>query len=204
MDSLHSLNVAIFIWINQDGGHHYAWLDWSMMFLSDSVNGIIPIVLITFFVFWRDGKQAWRIVALMLLLLLLTDWSGAQIKHWFMTERPCQTIEGVRLLVNDCGHNSFPSNHAINMAAMATYAGWHYRVLIAPMAILAILVGISRIYVGVHYPGDVLFGWVWGMFFATAFYWICWRILPIRYYSWREASGFPVGQKNKNHEEKDQ
>ena len=116
----------------------------------------------------------------MALLVLLTDWSGAQIKHWFATERPCNALEGVRLLVS-CGRNSFPSNHAINTAAVATYLGWHYRVLIAPMAVLAVLVGVSRIYVGVHYPGDVLFGWAWGVLFATAFYWLGWRVVPVLY-----------------------
>lgn len=186
MDSPNSLNELIFFWINQDGGHHYAWLDSSMVFLSDAANGIIPFVLVTIFAFWRSGKSAWRVIALMVVLVMLSDWSGAQIKHWFMADRPCNTLEGVRLLAAHCGRNSFPSNHAINMAAVATWLGWHYRVLIAPMAALAILVGVSRIYVGVHYPGDVLFGWIWGILFATAFYWIFWRLVPMRYHSWRK------------------
>lgn len=181
MDSMAKLNEAIFFWINQDGGHHYAWLDSSMVFLSDSANGVIPVVLISIFAFWRSGKAAWPVLILMVVLVLLTDWSGAQIKHWFTTERPCHTLEGVRLLADYCGRNSFPSNHAMNMAAVATYLGWHYRVLIAPMTVLAVLVGVSRIYVGVHYPGDVIFGWIWGVLFATAFYWICWRVVPVLY-----------------------
>lgn len=138
----------------------------------------------------------------MIVLVLLSDWSGALLKHWFIADRPCHALEGVRLLVASCGRNSFPSNHAINMAAVATWLGWHYRVLIAPMAVLAMLVGISRIYVGVHYPGDVLSGWIWGIFFATAYYWICWRIVPIRYYTWREASGMSIVREEENHEEK--
>jgi len=188
VDSPNSLNELIFFWINQDGGHHYAWLDSSMVFLSDVVNGIILLILISIFAFWRSGKPAWRILALMIVLVLLSDWSGAQLKHWFMADRPCNALEEVRLLVAYCGRNSFPSNHALNMAAVATYLGWHYRVLIAPMAVLAFLVGISRIYVGVHYPGDALFGWIWGILFATAFYWTCWRLVPIRYHRWRKKS----------------
>ncbi len=195
MDFLGTLNETIFFWINQDGGHHYAWLDASMVFLSDKINGLIPFVMVTIFAFWRSGRPAWRVIALMVVLVLLADWSGALIKHWFATERPCHALEGVRLLAG-CGRNSFPSNHAINMAAVATWLGWHYRALIAPMAVLAVLVGISRIYVGVHYPGDVLFGWIWGVLFATAFYWICWRTVPLRYYRWRQAL-----DKTKVHEE---
>lgn len=186
MDFLSTLNEAIFFWINQDGGQHYAWLDSSMVFLSDKINGLIPFVLVTIYAFWRSGKPAWRVIVLMVVLVLLSDWSGALLKHWFTTERPCHALEGVRLLAG-CGRNSFPSNHALNMAAVATWLGWHYRALIAPMTVLAVLVGISRIYLGVHYPGDVLFGWIWGVLFATAFYWICWRTVPLRYRGWRQA-----------------
>jgi len=199
MNSIAKLNEVIFFWINQDGGHHYAWLDSLMVFLSDSANGVIPFAIITIFAFWRSGKPAWRVIALMVILILLSDWSGAQIKHWFMAERPCQTLDGVRLLAPYCGHNSFPSNHAMNMAAVAAYLGWHYRVLIAPMTVLAVLVGISRIYVGVHYPGDVVFGWIWGALFATAFYWVCWRVVPAQYIKRRMAL-----DKKEVPEEKDQ
>lgn len=171
MDYPGSLNKVFFNWVNQDGGHHYAWLDASMVVLSDKVYGVIPIVLIAVFAFWRSGRPAWRILALMVLLVLLADWSGALMKHWFAVTRPCESLVDVRLLVESCGRNSFPSNHAINMAAIATFIGWHYRVLIVPLAGLAFLVGMSRIYVGVHYPGDVLFGWIWGVLFASLFYW---------------------------------
>lgn len=171
MDYPGSLNKVFFNWVNQDGGHHYAWLDASMVVLSDAVYGVIPIVLIAVFAFWRSGRPAWRILALMVLLVLLADWSGALMKHWFAVTRPCESLVDVRLLVESCGRNSFPSNHAINMAAIATFIGWHYRVLIVPLAGLAFLVGMSRIYVGVHYPGDVLFGWIWGVLFASLFCW---------------------------------
>jgi undecaprenyl-diphosphatase len=181
VEVLGDLNVAIFLWINQDGGHHYRWLDALMMFLSDARNGVIPFVLVAAFAFWRSGRVAWRVVAAMVLLVLLSDWSGAQIKHWVAMERPCDALSEVRLLAPYCGRNSFPSNHAMNMAAVATLLGWHYRILIAPMGFLAVMVGISRIYVGVHYPADVLFGWVWGVVFASAFYWIGWHYLPWLY-----------------------
>lgn len=43
MISLGKFNETIFFWINQDGGHHYAWLDASMVFLSDATSGVIPL-----------------------------------------------------------------------------------------------------------------------------------------------------------------
>jgi undecaprenyl-diphosphatase len=187
VESLVNLNRAVFFWINQDTGHHYAWLDWLMMFLSDARNGAIPLVLVSVFVFWRSGKSGWVVVAGMVLLVLLSDWSGALIKHAFAAERPCDALDGVRLLAPYCGRNSFPSNHAMNMAAIAAFIGWRYRIMIAPLAALAVLVGLSRIYVGVHYPGDVLFGWIWGAAIASAFYWLGWKVIP----------GFRQRQRNK-------
>lgn len=182
MEFLVNLNHAVFFWINQDAGHHYPWLDWLMLFLSDARNGVIPLVLISVFVFWRSGKPGWRVIAGMVVLVLLSDWSGALIKHAFTTERPCDVLEGVRLLAPYCGRNSFPSNHAMNMAAIAAFIGWHYRAMIAPLTVLAVLVGLSRIYVGVHYPGDVLFGWTWGAAIASTFYWLGWKAIPrLRY-----------------------
>lgn len=178
MDTLVGLNQAVFFWINQDGGHHYTWLDTLMIFLSDGNNGVIPFVLIAIFTFWRSGKVAWRVLAALVVLVLLSDWSGALIKHWIALERPCDALDGVRLLAPYCGQNSFPSNHAMNMAASATFLGLHYRALVAPMALLALMVGISRIYVGVHYPADVLFGWAWGTGFASVYYWTGWHCIP--------------------------
>lgn len=178
MEFLVHLNRAVFLWINQDAGHHYAWLDWLMMFLSDARNGVIPLVLISVFVFWRSGTPGWRVVAGMVLLVLLSDGSGALIKHAIAAERPCNVLDGVRLLAPYCGHNSFPSNHAMNMAAIATFIGWHYRIMIAPLTGLAVSVGLSRIYLGVHYPGDVLFGWICGAVIASVFYWLGWIAIP--------------------------
>lgn len=179
MDYPGSFNNVFFIWVNHDGGHHYAWLDASMVVLSAPVYGVIPMALITVFAFWRSGRSAWRILALMVLLVLLADLSGALMKHWFAATRPCEALNGVRLLVESCGRNSFPSNHAINMAAIATFIGWHYRALLAPLACLAFLVGVSRVYVGVHYPGDVLFGWIWGALVASLFYWACQQVVSL-------------------------
>lgn len=164
-----SLNQLVFYWINQDGGHHYGWLDALMRFFSTETSAVVPFLLLAVYALWRGGVTGRHVLIGVVLLVVLTDWSGAQFKHFFAIPRPCEALPDVRLL-EACGRNSFPSNHAINMAAVAVYVGLFYFRLLPWLAGIAVLVGISRIYVGVHYPLDVLFGWLWGALLAAGFY----------------------------------
>ena len=91
------------------------------------------------------------------------------IKELFPRERPCQ---GVSLLTSsarlvpgeECpGSPSFPSNHASNMAALAVVCWWFTRRRIRWLwFLLPFIIGYSRIYLGYHYPTDVMGGWVIG------------------------------------------
>lgn len=93
------------------------------------------------------------------------------LKPFFGRIRPCyQFPELVRLVQASCGSEfGFPSNHAANGMAMATIGICllkpRYSIVVAA---LAVLVGFSRIYLGVHFPGDVLFGFFVGASVALA------------------------------------
>ena len=66
-------------------------------------------------------------------------------------------------LIGHAADNSFPSDHAAIAAAAATVAALAWRWLAAPLVLLAALIGLARVFVGVHYPGDVLAGWAIGV-----------------------------------------
>lgn len=166
---LKELNRDLFLWINTDGGHHYVWLDALMRFASDPRSAIAILIPLALYVFYREGRGGFVFLGGLVLMLMISDYTGAVIKHAVGAVRPCATLEGVRLLAEYCGRNSFPSNHSLNMAATAVYVSIHYRRLMWPFVLLALLVGLSRIYVGVHYPGDVLAGWTLGAILGLAF-----------------------------------
>ena len=58
--------------------------------------------------------------------------------------------------------SSFPSGHTASAAAFSATIGGEYRMLYIPVNAAAAAVGFSRVYTGVHYPGDVLVGWLLG------------------------------------------
>jgi membrane-associated phospholipid phosphatase len=113
--------------------------------------------------------------------IALTDLAGTYIfKHSFQRLRPCNDPDfffHVRLLLNQCGGYSFISNHAANHFGMATFFFITFRRQLKNWVwisfLWASLVAYSQVYVGIHYPLDVLCGALLGLllgFFTGAFF----------------------------------
>lgn len=119
------------------------------------------------------GKR--RATALLLLVAIgaSDQLSSAVVKKAVGRKRPCCMEPDARLLVPCKGSKSFPSSHAANTAAAATVI-WLETGTAAGIvfSLLSLAVGYSRIYIGVHYPFDVLAGWLLGILVA----WLCVRI----------------------------
>lgn len=81
--------------------------------------------------------------------------------------RPYETVEGLRRLVGKQPDTSFPSGHSSSSFSVAVVIFRNTRRRIGvPVLILAFLIALSRLYVGVHYPSDVIFGILFGSLFA--------------------------------------
>ena len=121
---------------------------------------IIPILLGIIILSIKGGAKG-RIASIVLITgVILADYSSAQIiKPYFQRLRPSHDIlDQIRLLVPKGGRYGFVSSHAANMYVSATILGYFYSKQKRLFFTIASLVAFSRVYVGVHYPADIVFG----------------------------------------------
>ena len=90
------------------------------------------------------------------------------LKNQIKRDRPCEVVSGVHQRVSPSDQFSFPSGHTAAAFVIATLISFFLPVLAIPVFTWALLVGFSRIYLGVHYPSDILAGLVVGIFCALA------------------------------------
>ncbi|MBI5188445.1 MAG: glycosyltransferase family 39 protein [Nitrospirae bacterium] len=163
--SLSEIDTSLFFSINHTLQNNL--FDAIMPFIT-SRNYLLFFPLFIY-LFFKDRKKAGIALAIAFASLALSDWSSYILKQIFERPRPCNTLEGVHLLVGCSSSYSMPSNHAANAFAFATpfYILFKERLRYA-FIIVALLVGFSRVYVGVHYPSDVLAGALLGVVLAIS------------------------------------
>ena len=131
------------------------------------------LVLIGYLAYY-GGKRGRITIAVLLIAAGASDALCFQIvKPWVGRIRPSyEFYEYIILLVSKGGKYSFPSNHAANSFVFATVISYFYEKNKTFLYILASAIAFSRVYVGVHYPLDIIFGSIIG-------YIISWIILSM-------------------------
>lgn len=166
-DFLFQIDKTVFAWINQTLTH--PWLDVFFVNLTDLHKTpafvAAAAICLLFFSVRKYRYRAWRPFLGVILAVAIADIVSYRVMKKFI-ERPrpfqSESMENVRKLTDAHG-NSFPSNHAANCTAAALILGLCFPRRRYFFYIFAALVGYSRIYLGVHYPSDVLGGVVVGL-----------------------------------------
>ena len=190
-------------------GCNNAVLDPIMVLFRNRLIWIPFYIFGGFFVLGNYKKDGWRIVLVALVLILFTDQiTSTVLKPMIARLRPCNHAYGVQeihmpMLV-ECGSGfSMPSSHAANHFAIAVFVGLLFyrnsRFLLAGLLFWASLVSISQVYVGVHYPLDVIAGAVLGSILAIIAVISCKFILSPSFYA--PPLPAPPRRKHRRHSE---
>jgi undecaprenyl-diphosphatase len=157
LETLATFDRQVFHFINVTCANSVT--DLLMPQITSDLNLRIAYLLALLLILWK-GNREWRWLVLgSIIALALSDLaSSALIKPLVERPRPCHTLTDIHLLVNCGGGFSLPSSHAAN-----AFAQWVFWSQAAPkfrwyLFTVAFLVAISRVFVGVHYPGDIIVG----------------------------------------------
>ena len=169
MNFITNLDTELFLFLN---GLHVDWLDPIMTFISGKITWAPFYLILLFLVIKKYKKQSILVLIGVVILIVCSDQISSGIfKPIFERPRPChnESIKDLVYLPNGhCGGAyGFISSHACNCFALAVFITHvlkkYYRKIAYIMYIWASLVAYSRIYMGVHYPGDIIVGAVVGI-----------------------------------------
>jgi undecaprenyl-diphosphatase len=190
MEQLVRLDTLLFNFLNH--AFHTPFLDTIMLYVTKVKHWRIPIGLLWVYLLIWGGRKGRTVALLMIPAIGIADFlNDDYLKLIFLRDRPCHVLQDVHLLVYCSRSPSLPSSHALNTFTAATLFSLFYRWQIGLICFLvAAVVGYSRVYVGAHYPFDVLAGALLGILWATLLVWV-WRWVEGRIPWLRKTHGTP-------------
>ena len=180
IEKILDLDSYLFLYLNNLGSQYY---DNFWIFLSRTeANVMFYLVVLIAYIYSINNKKRTKIlfhlIIAIAILITISDQTSNLFKDSFQRLRPCYNeliSDSLRLVKDSCGGRyGFFSAHASNSFSLAIFFGLllrsSNRLLILLFAIYAFLISYSRIYLGVHYPIDILVGTIFGSINAIVLY----------------------------------
>ncbi|WP_420386119.1 phosphatase PAP2 family protein [Roseivirga sp.] len=165
--TLETWDKALFQILN---GAHNSFFDALMPWISNKYVWIPLYALLLFYMIRKSGYPAWQIIIGIIALIFISDQlASGVLKPWVERLRPCYDpdLEGNVHLLKGCGGQyGFASSHSSNSFAIAMFCWLLLRDSIKHIWLLfiwATVVAYSRVYLGVHFPGDIIVGALIGL-----------------------------------------
>ena len=168
LDLILEYDQKVFLWLNNLGNESFDWF-WMLM-TNKLFNFFVYSIALIYLLKKTDIKSLISMILFLSILILISDQTSNLFKNFFERLRPChdeQISSYMRLVKDSCGgFYSFFSAHASNSFSLASFFFFvYYKIIqrkIILFFVLASLVSYSRVYIGVHYPLDIITGSIFG------------------------------------------
>ncbi|GGE12732.1 phosphatase PAP2 family protein [Psychroflexus salis] len=171
LDQFIEWDTQLFLYLNNLGSREW---DWFWIIITEKWTSI-PLYLFLLFVIYKkyNLKSLGITLLIALILVALNDQLAGFFKYFFERPRPCNEdfMEFARFSAKRCGNFGFYSAHASSSMAIAIFISRVlkpvYPKIIYWLLLWSFVITYSRIYIGVHYPGDILVGFTMGFMFGN-------------------------------------
>ena len=189
LDRIKQIDTELLIFLNNLGNK-----SWDPLWVSitDKFTFLPLFILIIFFLFKKNGTKGLLVILLFIsVLILFTDQFTNVVKDFTQRLRPCR-LDELQGLLRDidirCGKYGFFSAHAANSISVTIFiincVDKSVKKFLKPVLILWVMIfSYSRIYLGVHYPLDTIFGLSFGIFSGFLFKYIYNYFISVKVFS---------------------
>ncbi|MDZ7660321.1 phosphatase PAP2 family protein [Fodinibius sp.] len=164
---MNELNIQLFLLLNTLAGKSEI-LDAIFLFLSEGAGLTLAIGVLLYLLYREGRKFVYPFIAIFAPATAAFVYTQI-LKRLFLTERPPLFFDEITVLFEHGGADAFPSGHAATYGALAIAALYYNKKLGGFLFVIAVLIAIARVVAGVHWPVDIIAGFIIGALFVYAY-----------------------------------